>query len=104
MINIGEISKPSVSESRVSPARSSENAERVTAIESLDATSKVSSQLEQKNKKRKTKHLKGEDKDSLTKKTLVDAETQQTPAIEEGDDIYDEKGGQFHHASLDVKA
>jgi len=108
MINIGEISKPSVSESPVKPRRALQDSELVAATESIDATSKVSAQLQHKNNKKAKNKFAQKNEDSAAEETPANSmdgnlSLSDLKAFEE-DTIYDEKGHQKHHSELDVKA
>ena len=90
MINIGEISKPSVSESPVRPKRSTSDGELVTPVDSVVPPSKVST----KNKK-----------DSNKKRKFKKSETASTISSDKqlhDDDFYDETGHQEHHGEIDL--
>ena len=84
MINIGEISKPSVSETRVKPKRSKEDAERVVATESIDASAKVSAQLQKKSRDKKQ----AKDEQSVIDQTASAKKDSEQDYI---DDLYDPK-------------
>ena len=94
MVNIGEISKPSVSESPVRPKRSTSDSELVVPADDVGSPAKVSTPMHQEN--RKNKHNKKQQTD------LEDTEALDNKLHD--DDFYDETGHQQHHGELDVKA
>ena len=96
MINIGEISKPSVSESPVRPKRSTSEGELVVPADSVESPAKVSnSMVDKKNQKKKAK---------IVEKAVEKDSNEQHDNKLHDDDLYDESGHQEHHGQLDIKA
>ena len=92
MINIGEISKPSVSESPVRPKRSTSDGELVTPADSVELSTKVSTPYKKDPRKAK--------KQSKTDNEVVETTENQQLDVE----LYDETGHQEHHGGIDLKA
>lgn len=96
MINIGEISKPGVSERPVKSKRSTSNSELVTPAESIDAQAKYSPESQHKN------GGSGASKDLERQKNKQENTEQVEVQID--DTTYDEKGIQHQHGRLDIEA
>ncbi len=97
MINIGEISKPSTSESPVRPKRSSSDGELVEPAGDVESPAKVSNPLYKKGDNKK--------KDKKKKPKTPDNKTIEVHDNKlHDDDFYDETGHQDHHGEIDIKA
>lgn len=119
MVNIGEITKPSVGVTPVKPRRSTTDSELTTPADNIGATVKVSSEVYPKKRKSPRQQKLVDEKDNQGTEEKAGTESDNSGSTVEvkleqndnskddpnfEDSSYDENGHLSHHGKIDIKA